>query len=51
MLMSYIPDGKPGFNADLILFDLTKLRASAAYKQFFSERHLNKLIKNYMYHR
>ena len=26
------PDGKPGYNPDLILMDLEKLRASATYK-------------------
>ena len=43
-------DGKPGYNTDLILMDLEKLRASATYKSYFSEIRLNKLIKNYFYH-
>ena len=44
------PDGRPGFNPDLILMDLEKLRASASYKTYFNERRLNKLMKNYLYH-
>ncbi len=48
--MFFLPDGKPGFNVDLILMDLEKLRASATFKSYFSEIKLNKLIKNYFYH-
>ena len=44
------PDGKPGFNPDLILMDLEKLRASATYKSYFNEKRLNKLVRNYFYH-
>ena len=44
------PNGKPGFNPDLILMDLDKLRASASYKSYFREAKLNKMIKTYMYH-
>ena len=44
------PEGKPGFNPDLMLLDLEKLRSSAAFKSYFNERKLNKLIKNYLYH-
>ena len=44
------PDGKPGFNPNLMLMDLDKLRASASYRGYFNERRLNMLIKNYMYH-
>ena len=44
------PDGKPGYNPDLILMDLEKLRSSASFKSYFNERRLNKLIKNYLYH-
>ena len=42
--------GKPGFNPDLILMDLEKLRASGTYKSYFSELRLNKLVKQYLYH-
>jgi hypothetical protein len=44
------PDGKPGYNPDLILMDLDKLRASASYRSFFNEVKLGKLVKNYMFH-
>merc|ERR1712203_1116737 len=44
------PNGKPGFNSDLIVMDLEKLRASASYKGFFNEAKLNQLVKNYMFH-
>jgi len=44
------PDGKPGYNPDLILMDLDKLRASASYRTFFNELKLTKLVKNYMFH-
>ncbi len=43
------PDGKPGFNPDLMLMDLEKLRASASYKLYFNEHRLNKLVKNYLF--
>ncbi len=45
-----LSDGKPGLNPDLILLDLEKLRASATYRSYFSERKLNKLVNNYLYH-
>lgn len=44
------PNGKPGFNPDLILMDLDKLRASASYRTFFNEMKLTKLVKQYMFH-
>ena len=44
------PEGKPGFNPDLILMDLDKLRASAAYRTYFSEIRLHKLVKQYLFH-
>lgn len=44
------PNGKPGFNPDLMLMDLDKLRASVSYRTFFNEAKLNKLVKNYMFH-
>ena len=44
------PNGKPGFNPDLMLMDLDKLRASASYRSFFNEVKLNKLVKNYLFH-
>lgn len=44
------PNGKPGYNPDLILMDLDKLRASASYRTFFNEVKLNTLVKNYMFH-
>ena len=44
------PNGKPGFNSDLIVMDLDKLRASASYRTFFNEAKLNQLVKNYMFH-
>lgn len=43
------PDGKPGFNVDLIVMDLDKLRASNSYKAYFNEVKLNSLVKNYLY--
>ena len=33
-----------------MLIDLEKLRASATYRSYFSERKLNKLVNNYLYH-
>ena len=45
-----LPDGKPGFNPDLILMDLDKLRANTLYKSYFNEPKLNRLVKNYVYH-
>lgn len=44
------PNGKPGFNSDLIVMDLEKLRASASYKGFFNIARLTKLVKTYSYH-
>jgi len=44
------PDGKPGYNADLILMNLAKLRNSSKYKSYLSEKKLNSLIKTYRYH-
>jgi hypothetical protein len=44
------PNGKPGYNPDLIVMDLDKLRASASYRTFFNEAKLNQLVKNYMFH-
>jgi len=44
------PNGKPGYNADLIVMDLDKLRASASYKKYFNEGKLNQVVKNYMFH-
>ena len=44
------PDGKPGFNPDLMLLDLDKLRSSAKFKTYFDERKLNALVKNYVFH-
>ena len=44
------PNGKPGYNPDLIVMDLDKLRASASYKKFFNEAKLNQVVKNYMFH-
>lgn len=44
------PNGKPGYNPDLILMDLDKLRASASYRTFFNEQKLTKLVKQYKYH-
>jgi len=44
------PDGKPGYNPDLILMDLDKLRASKLYRSYFNEPKLNRLVKNYVYH-
>ena len=44
------PSGNPGYNPDLIVMDLDKLRASASYRTFFNEIKLNKLVKNYMFH-
>ena len=45
-----LPDGKPGYNPDLILMDLDKLRASTLYRSYFNEPKLNRLVKNYVYH-
>ena len=45
-----LPEGKPGYNPDLILMDLDKLRASTLYKSYFNEPKLNRLVKNYVYH-
>ena len=44
------PDGKPGYNPDLIVMDLEKLRASVSYKSYFNEVRLNKLVRQYLYH-
>ncbi len=44
------PNGKPGFNPNLILLDLDKLRASATYRSYFNEGKLNKVVKTYMFH-
>ena len=44
------PNGKPGFNPDLMMMDLEKLRASASYKGFFNIARLTKLVKTYSYH-
>merc|ERR1712029_512079 len=44
------PNGKPGYNPDLIVMDLDKLRASASYRTFFNEAKLNQLVKNSMFH-
>ena len=44
------PEGRPGYNADLILMDLAKLRRSAKYRSYFSEAKLNSLIKSFRYH-
>ena len=44
------PSGKPGYNPDLILMDLDKLRASNTYKSYFNEAKLNKLVKQYNFH-
>jgi hypothetical protein len=38
------PDGKPGFNPDLMLLDLEKLRSSAKFKAYLDERKLNSLV-------
>ena len=43
------PDGRPGYNAELILMDLAKLRRSAKYKSYLSETKLSSLIKMYQY--
>ena len=45
-----LPDGKPGYNPDMILMDLDKLRASTLYRSYFNEPKLNRLVKNYVYH-
>ena len=45
-----LPDGKPGFNPDLILMDLDKLRANTLYRSYFNEPKINRLVKNYVYH-
>ena len=45
-----LPDGKPGYNPDLILMDLDKLRANTLYRSYFNEPKLNRLVKNYVYH-
>jgi hypothetical protein len=50
LLVSFVTDGKPGFNPDLMLLDLDKLRSSAKYKTYFDERKVNALVKNYIYH-
>ncbi len=44
------PDGKPGFNPDLIVMDLEKLRRSPKYLSFFTERRLKALLQNYFFH-
>lgn len=44
------PNGKPGYNPDLMLLDLEKLRSSTKYKSYFDERKLNALMKNYVFH-
>ena len=44
-----LPDGKPGYNPDMMLMDLDKLRASTLYRSYFNEPKLNRLVKNYVY--
>jgi hypothetical protein len=39
-----------GYNPDLILFDLEKLRLSSKYSTYFDETKLSLLIQKYSYH-
>ena len=43
-------EGRPGYNPDLIVMDLNKLRNSNKYKSYFSEHRLKQLVKNYLFH-
>lgn len=42
--------GKPGYNEDLIIMDLEKLRSSHVYKTLLNERKMNGLMNTYKYH-
>ena len=45
------PDGRPGFNPDLMVMDLERLRDSKeGYLGYFSERRVKSLIGNYLFH-
>ena len=44
------PEGRPGFNPDLMVMDLEKLRKSDRYFSYFSERRVKSLIGNYLFH-
>lgn len=44
------PDGNPGYNPDLILLDLEKLRNSSKYSSYFDEQRLNVLVQKFVYH-
>ena len=44
------PEGRPGFNPDLMVMDLEKLRKSDRYFSYFSERKVKSLIGNYLFH-
>lgn len=45
-----LPEGRPGYNPDLIVMDLEKLRNSPQYLNYFSERRLKSLVHNYLFH-
>ena len=45
------PEGRPGFNPDLMVLDLARLRESGeGYLGYFSERRVKSLIGNYLFH-
>ena len=44
------PDGRPGFNPDLMVLDLDRLRGSDHYFSYFSERRVKSLLGNYLFH-
>jgi len=44
------PEGRPGFNPDLMVMDLDRLRESHGYFSYFSERRVKSLIGNYLFH-
>ena len=44
------PDGRPGFNPDLMVMDLGRLRESDEYFSYFSERRVKSLLGNYLFH-
>lgn len=43
------PNGKPGYNPDLILLDMQKLRSSTKFKSYLDEKKLNEIMKKYLY--
>ena len=48
--INFVVKGNPGFNPDLMVMDLVKLRASSVYKSMIHELKISLLLKKYSMH-